>query len=302
VSVSTEDWRVWGQHLAVAAVYASVYRVAYQLSISHWELTVGLRLGCLLLVPMRLWPALALGEFLPSLENALLSEGTFGPAWALAASVPQIVLCMLAMKPLRRWGAVRDIDGQVRIGYLVTATLCCALLSTVRDMAVLLVALTSSTEAAVGANLVTGFGVYSLGGYLGGLTVVPAMFAIVDSLGELPSFGSLWRSALVRDTCFFLMPVLAMLVWQANTTEVPEARQLARLAMMLPMAAMAWRHRWHGTAMAGAGASIALVLTSHAVRDPAVMYCQVALALAISGGLLMSGKTRLAAHPLLQKS
>lgn len=286
--------------MAVAAVYAAVYRMAYQLSISHWELTVGLRLGCLLLVPTRLWPALALGEFLPSLETGLLHESTFGPAWALAVSVPPIVLCMAAMSPLRRWGSVRDVDGQVRIGYVITAAMCCALLSTARDMAVLLVALTSSPDAAVGANLITGFGVYSLGGYLGGLTVVPVMLALTDNLGKLPSFAAFWRNSLIRDTYMWLIPVLAVLAWQANSAELPEARQLARLAMMLPMAGMAWRHRWHGTAMAGAGASVALVLTTHAVRDPAVMYCQVALALAISGGLLMGGKTRLAAHPLLQ--
>ncbi|UPG88501.1 MASE1 domain-containing protein [Luteibacter aegosomaticola] len=303
MSASTEHWRVWGQHLAVAAVYAAVYRVAYQLSISHWELTVGLRLGCLLLVPMRLWPALALGELLPVFESALLCMESFGLAWLLAASVPQIVICMAAMKPLRLWGSVRAPDGQVRIGYVLTAALCCALLSALRDTASLWVALMSSSpDGGVSATLATGFSTYLFGGYLGGLTVVPAMLAVQDQMGKLPTFGALWRSSLFRDSCLWLIPVLAMLVWQANNSEVSDVRQLARLAMMLPMAVMAWRYRWHGTAIAGSAASVALALTSHAVRDPAVMYCQVALALAISAGLIMGGKASLAAHAVLQKS
>ncbi|UPG84688.1 MASE1 domain-containing protein [Luteibacter aegosomatis] len=297
-----EHWKIWGQHVAVAAAYAAFYRIAYALSLAHWELTVGFRLCCLLLVPMRLWPALALGEFLPVLENALACIDDFGPAWALAAAVPQIVVCMAGMKPLRRWGALRDPDGRLCMGYVVTATLCCAALSTVRDTASLWIALMAlSTDGSPGPLLWVGFSAYMLGGYLGGLTLVPTLLALQDRWRVTPSVWAVLRSPLVRDTCMGVAPVLVALTWLANTSETSGAQQLARLAMILPMVAMAWRYGWRGTAMAGTGASIALALTSHVVRDPAVIHCQVVLAFVMSAGLLVGGKRQPAAHPLLRE-
>jgi Signal transduction histidine kinase, glucose-6-phosphate specific len=302
VGISTKHWIVWGQYLAVAAAYAAFYRVAYQLSVSHWELTVGFRLCCLLLVPMRLWPALALGEFLPVLENAFTCMDRFGPAWVLAASVPQIVVCMAAMKPLRQWGSLRAPDGSLRMGFVIAATLFCALLSALRDTASLSVALMSSSpDAAPWATLSTGFSAYVLGGYLGGLTLAPAMLAIQERMDPEPSLLSVWRSPLFRDVCVWLVPVLCGLVWLANATESTSAQQLARLAMILPMLSMAWRHGWHGAAIAGSAASLALALTSDTMRDPAVLYCQTALALSFTAALLLGGRPKPAAQPVLQE-
>lgn len=141
----------------------------------NFPITVGFRLCCLLLVPMRLWPALALGESLPVLENAFACIDDFGPAWVLAAAVPQIVVCMAGMKPLRRWGALRCPDGRLRMGCVIAATLCCALLSTLRDTTSLMAL---STDGSPGPLLWVGFSAYLLGGYLGGLTLVPTMLAL----------------------------------------------------------------------------------------------------------------------------
>lgn len=302
VSVSKEHWKAWGQHVAVAAAYAAFYRIAYELSVAHWELTVGFRLCCLLLVPMRLWPALALGEFLPVLENALACFDDFGPAWLLAASVPQIVVCMAGMKPLRQWGALRDPDGRIRMSYVITAALCCALLSALRDTASLWIALMAlSKDGSPGPLLSIGFSAYLLGGYLGSLTLVPTMLALQDRWRATPLVSAVLRNPLLRDMCIGVVPVLVALTWLANTAEAPGAQQFARLAMILPMVVMAWRHGWHGTAIAGTGASIALALTSHIVRDPAVIYCQIALALVISAGLMVGGKRSPATHPVLQE-
>lgn len=299
---STKHWLVWGQYLAVAAAYAAFYRVAYQLSVSHWELTVGFRLCCLLLVPLRLWPALALGEFLPVVENALAWMDKFGPAWVLAASVPQIVICMAGMKPLRRMGTLRAPDGSIRMGYVIVATLCCALLSTLRDTASLWVALTStSPDAAPWGSLSIGFSAYLLGGFLGGLTLAPVMLAVQERMAPEPTLSTLWHSPLFRDVCVWLAPVLIGLTIQANAAVASETLQLLRLAMILPMLGMAWRYGWHGAAIAGSAASLAMALTSDTMRDPELIYCQAALALAFSAALLLGGLPRPAAQPALQQ-
>ena len=293
---SGQHWKAWGQHLAVIGAYAACYRLAYQLSVSHWELTVGFRLCCLLVVPVRLWPALAFGEFLPSLENALLSMDQFGPAWALAASVPQIVFCMACMKPLRQRWTTWMPDGRIRMSYLVFAALCCALMSALRDTAAVWVALASSSEDwGPDVSVSIGFSAYLLGGYLGALTLAPAMLAIQDRIGKAHSVTAVWRSPLFRDLLLWVAPALAALAWQA-TVHTGFAQQAARLAMVIPVMAMAYRHAWHGAALAGTVASVAMALTSTVVRDPVLIECQVALAFVLSAALLMGGKTQPAAR------
>lgn len=293
---SGEHWKVWGQHIAVIGAYAACYRLAYQLSVSHWELTVGLRLFCLLIVPVRLWPALAFGEFLPVLENALLSVDQFGPVWASAASVPQIVVCMACMMPLRqRWTLWRQ-DGRIRMPYLISAALCCALMSALRDTTTLWIALASlSKDSGAEDSISVGFSAYLLGGYLGALTLAPALLAIRDRVSKTQSVTAVWRSTLFRDTCAWVVPVLVILAWQA-TLHAGYTQQAARLAMILPVVGMAYRYGWHGAALAGMGSSIAMALTSTLMRDPMLIECQVVLAFVLSAALLMGGKTQPAAQ------
>ena len=293
---SGEHWKAWGQHIAVVGAYAACYRLAYQLSVSHWELTVGLRLCCLLIVPVRLWPALALGEFLPVLENALLYMDDLGPAWAAAASVPQIVVCMACMLPLRRRWTLWMPNGQVRMQYLVFAALTCALMSALRDTTALWIALASSSQDwGPSVSVAIGFSAYLLGGYLGALTLAPAMLAIRDQINKTDSLTAVWRSPLFRDLCVWAVPVLVLLAWQANI-HAGYVQQVARLAMVIPVIGMAYRHGWHGTALAGMVASIAMALTSSAMRDPVLIECQVALAFVLSACLLVGGRTKPAAQ------
>jgi glucose-6-phosphate-specific signal transduction histidine kinase len=51
---------------------------------------------------------------------------------------------------------------------------------------------------------------------------------------------------------------------------------------------LAWRHGWHGTAVGGMAASIALAVTAPGLlADPATLRVQAILALVVSGGLLV---------------
>jgi len=69
---------VWWRHLLVAVGYAAVYALLRSVSVSNWNLPASLRLAALLLVPMRYWPALVLGEAMPVAYQAWLSHGMFG--------------------------------------------------------------------------------------------------------------------------------------------------------------------------------------------------------------------------------
>lgn len=86
--------------MAIAAAYGAAYEFARHLSFPQWMITAGLRLACLFLLPLRYWPALALGEGSPLLETSLLCVSDLGIPWAISESVPMVVLWMALMKPL----------------------------------------------------------------------------------------------------------------------------------------------------------------------------------------------------------
>lgn len=295
---STVHWNAWGQHVAIAAAYGACYQLAYHFSVSHWALTVGLRLSCLLLVPIRFWPALALGEFLPVFEHALLCMPEFGAWWSLAASVPQIVLCMAVMKPLRIHRQLRDANGCIQMKYVVVSALLCAVMSTVRDTASLWVLLsTSSKDWGAGSSLMIGFSAYLLGGYLGALTVTPTILAVYDRCRNMNvTIRAFVTSQLFRDTCFWISPLLVGLAWCALAASGGLITQAARLSMLFPLLIATMRYGWHGTAVSGLLASVAMAMTSTTVRDPAIIHCQIALAFMLSAGLLLGSRSEVLAR------
>lgn len=277
-------WHRWGQYIAIASAYAAAYEVVRHITYSHWTLTAGLRLACLLLLPFRYWPALAVGETLPLVENAWLCETNFGPAWALSSSVPMIVLFMACVKPLRvRW-TLYDDRGQLRMELLLAATLGCALITAVSTSLTLETALLSSPGAWPDISLVNYFWAYILGAYLGALTLTPILLALAERARQIPNtrLGDVSRSPMLRDVLLWL-PVLAVLTTLAIATTDDTIRQLARLGLLWPTIALAWRHGWHGTAVGGFAASVALAMTGTVLLDPAMVRAQVVLALALSG-------------------
>jgi len=285
-------WNAWGQHLAVAAAYAACYEVTRHVTFSHWILTAGLRLACLLLMPRRYWPALAAGEALPMIENAVLCMPQFGLAWAVSASVPMIVLCMAWVQPLRQRWSLYTADGQLRMGMVLAATLGCAVLTAVKTVVTLMTALLHSPEAWPDISVATYFWAYVLGAYLGALTLTPTILALRERAGgDVQATGaSLWGSPLLRDVVLWVVPVLFGLAWLALATQHDGLRQAARLALLLPVLVLAVRHGWHGTAIAGMGASIALAATGTALLDPAMIQCQVVLALFLSAALMVGAR------------
>ncbi|UPG95104.1 MASE1 domain-containing protein [Luteibacter aegosomatissinici] len=282
----------WAQQFAIAGAYAACYELARHVSFSHWILPAGLRLACMLLMPRRYWVALAMGETLPVVESALMSESTFGAAWALSASTPIMLLCMAWMLPLRRRWHIHDDHGHVRMGLMMTATLGCALITAVATTLTLVTALTANPGKWPEISVATYFWAYLLGAYLGALTLTPCLLALrerADTVKVL-TVASIWRSRLLRDLTGWAVPMLGGLAWLAMATQNDGVRQLARLAILLPVLAMTVRHGWHGSAIGGMFASIALAATGTALLDPAMIRSQVMLALLISGCLLTGAR------------
>lgn len=284
-------WLKGGQHLAIAAAYAAVYEVVRHVTFPHWSPTTGLRLACLFLLPLRYWPALALGEALPTIENAWLAADDLGIPWAVSASVPMIVPFMAVMKPFRLRWRLYDDRRQLRMPLLLGATLACALISATLSCTTLATTMLRTPDAWPHLSLTNMFWAYTLGHFLGGLTLTPIILALTERARQLPrvTWATIWQSPLLRDVLLWV-PVLAALVVLAITTGNDTVRQVARLGLIWPAIALAWRHGWHGTAFGGFAASVALAMTGTAFVDPVMLRAQVILALVLSGLLTIGAK------------
>jgi glucose-6-phosphate-specific signal transduction histidine kinase len=300
VGGTNKDPYVWGRYLAVAGAYAACYELTRYFSFSHWMLPAGLRLACLLLVPRRFWPALAVGEALPIAEMAFMDASDFGVWWALVASLPPILFCMPAVAWLREHSPLVRADGQINISMIMIATLVCATVNTIDNSAVL--HMVDMGDGSPAPSVTTPiFLAWILGSYLGALTLTPMLMAMRERLAAQPrgivTWHAVWHSRLTRDALLIVVPSLALLMSIASLVS-DGPLQCARMAMAVPVVALTWRHGWHGTAIGGMLASIAMASTSFELQDPSMIQAQVVLAFVISTSLLFGVRVarRLAAN------
>ncbi|MEX1828949.1 MASE1 domain-containing protein [Luteibacter sp. CQ10] len=293
---SATYWDVWGKHVAIAAAYAGFYELCRYVSVPQWMLMSGFRLTCLLLLPTRYWPAVVMGEALPLLENALIWEHRFGLLWAGMAAVPMALMWMPALGWLRNRWPIQDADGHPRMMAILSANLVTSIITAVATTVVLVVSLRYRPGDWPEVDPEDYVFPYLLGAYLGALTVTPAVLAFYGrfrALGDRPlSVGLVWRSPLLRDMLWWVLPSLALLAWAASMAPNDILRQAARFAMLVPILGMGWRHSWHGTATAGMAASAAMAMTATAFLDSQMIQAQVTLALTLSGALLLGSRTR----------
>jgi glucose-6-phosphate-specific signal transduction histidine kinase len=283
--------RIWEndgfRHLAVAAGYAVGYALLRQISFSHWVLFAGLRLGALMLLPYRYWPALLVGELVPLGYIGLSCLDQFGWAWSAAMLVPPIGLAMPIVHFCREQRRLFPTRSITSINVLL---LCSLLVSVVWALAdtVALVLATPHTPYDYRAAA----GRYFLGCYIGILTVVPLVLAVREEVASKPLrqiLAGMSESRLVLETASLLLPALALLVWLASGV-AGDATQAARMAMFLPVAWLSLRHGWRGAAVGGTAASIAVILTMPVVRDHETVQAQIFIAFTITTMLMLGAR------------
>lgn len=308
VSHSHTDPLAWGRYLAVAGAYAACYELTRNISFSHWMLPAGLRLACLLLVPRRYWAALAVGETLPIAEMAALHATSFGILWACMAALPPILVCMPAMAWLRNRYTVVRPDGEINMGYILAATLICAVVTTAANALVLSTVSMADGSPAPSITLPLMLA-WILGCYLGALTLTPLILTVRERIALLPHRTVTWtavrHSPLIRDALLFAVPCLGLLLLVANGAgEDDGLLTWVRVGMTVPVIALTLRHGWHGAAVGGMLASVAQASTSFHLQDPAMIRSQAILAFVASTALIFgvrvahrAAAARLAAHP-----
>ncbi|QNK02454.1 MASE1 domain-containing protein [Dyella telluris] len=278
--------------LGVALAYATCYSLLRCVSVSHWNLVAGLRVLCLLLVPPRYWLALGVGEGMPLAWLGWDSHERFGTLWAVAMSVPPILLSTPVFAWLR-WRVPVYRGGQVNVTSLMTAVLAAAVISALINTGTLAVLTVQPPEhpPVISIHILLE---YFLGSYLGALTVVPPVFAWLSwsTRATSPELSAI-RRAVAVDCARGVVPPLLLLIWLASESHGDEVMAIARLAMFLPAAWLTMRRGWQGAALGGLLASIAIELTMTVARDPAIIQAQALIAFAVSSLIMLGARVSL---------
>lgn len=280
-------WVEVSRHLAVALGYALAFMLLREVSFSHWVLFAGLRFCSLLLAPYKYWPALVAGELGPAAYTSFSCIEIYGVAWSVLAAFPPITLGI----PLVFWGRERlDVlpkNGAVNIRSLLLCTLAVAVVWSVFNLAVLSLAKlpANSPELIYPSILARWF----VGNFLGVLTIAPLVLSLRDVCnrsGGVIAFQALLTRQLL-GTGLLVVACLVFLVLVGHFASSDSLRQSARMAMFLPVVWLAMKYGWHGAAIGGTLASIAVVATMPAIADTDTMQAQVFIAFAITTMLLL---------------
>jgi glucose-6-phosphate-specific signal transduction histidine kinase len=232
---------------------------------------------------------LVVAEFLPLAYLGYDCADQFGVAWAFAVAIPPILLSM----PLGWWfrsqmvlfPAKRDVNIEVLISCAFLASILWATASFVA------LALVRMPAPYAGLNLLVLFR-YFLGNFLGVLTLTPLVLMIKVALSDLGT-GTLRKrlfdSRLLLDSIALLLPALGLLIWVAIRS-TGDLKQVARIAIFLPVAWLTLRHGWRGAALGGAAASIGVMLTMTARREPSLVQAEAFVAFAVMSLLMLGAR------------
>jgi glucose-6-phosphate-specific signal transduction histidine kinase len=282
--------KVWLGHLAVAAAYALAYTLLRHVSFSFWLIFAGCRLGALLFVPYRYWPALALGEAIALAPGGIECAPKYGWLWGASFMVPPMLFAMPVVRWCRERRRLFPSGTQTNINLFLLCTLAVSVIWTAVNLTTF--SLMRWPAGTFHYELRPLVGWYFLGNYIGVLTLVPLFLLAREELpvaGLRQAWAKFSESRLVMDTVCLLLPSLALLVWLVLGASGDVSRE-ARVAMFLPVAWLALRHGWRGAAVGGTVASVAVVLTVPSVRDADTVQALVFIAFTITTMLMLGGR------------
>ncbi|WP_233842742.1 hypothetical protein [Dyella sp. 2HG41-7] len=282
----TNDWLL---QLAVAGGYALLYLAIHPFSTAHWPIHAGVRMACLLLIPYRFWPALLIGEALPNEYQVIPCLASLGPAWVAVRSVPPIAVAMLIVWACRTWMPPFPSKKLIDIKALLVCGLLVSLGGMVYSSTALAVA-TAPTISFVPMNAVE----YFLGPYLGIFSIVPwvLMVKLDYKPGHLhEQIRRALSSRLFLDTVALLIPALVLLEWVSYVGN-DQVKQIAPVAMFLPMAWLTLKHGWRAAAVSGplAIACISLPIAPINDIDPKTYATQATLAVVVTCLFALGGR------------
>ncbi|MFC5526376.1 MASE1 domain-containing protein [Rhodanobacter ginsengisoli] len=282
----------WLRHIAVAVIYGLAVTLLRQLSISHWMILSGLYLSVLLLMRYRYWPALMLGEAASVAHFSYVCADQLGLAWALFNVIPTLLFIIPIAYWARERGRLFAHPRNVNMGTLLLCALIAACVMTLRSLAALTITKLPAGYPPIDYQQLAAR--WLLGDYLGILTITPLALFVYQEITH-STWANLRRrlaeSRLLLESACILLPALGFLVWIGlNAAPGTQTRQIAQIAMFLPIVWLALRHGWHGAAVGGTAASLAILMLMPHRYDNDTIQAEIVIAFVMSTMLLMGAR------------
>ncbi|GLQ97716.1 MASE1 domain-containing protein [Dyella mobilis] len=278
----------WKRLAAAAAYGLGVWLIAH-LNVPHFLLVCGLNVSVLLLTPYRYWLFLAIAQSLSQLPVAIECASSFGIVWSSLMLMPGNALIGPVIYYFREHSHLFDRSGQVRIGKLLLCALLVALVLTLfNEVQIATVVYPAGVTPMRYHHLAAQ---WILGNFIGVLCVAPAVLAVrqaVRDRGWRSLLAAISESRSTLESICFIVPVLMILIW-AGFAE-PHLRELAQVAMFVPVVWLALRHGWQGAALGGSIATLSVVWLMPEHYDNATIQAEVIVAFAICTMLLLGGR------------
>jgi len=288
--------------LLVALAYGIAYAYLREISLTstsnyNWLPEAGLRFSCLLLMPMRYWPALVLGETgaLAGSNYGLCGDGQT-TEWVIVNSLPRALEVVPFVWLLRR--SIPDIrDTFVQwTPQLLTCVAAAAAGPTLFGW----ISYNLLTKLSPGESLLS-FGAYSgqmfMGHYLAILSFTPlALWAAkrirqalcdrAEARKDFIQFAHSYRW--VGPTALVIINGLMVLLGRYGGDAGQPWAIVGIFATLMPVT---WSYGWSGTAVVGAAANLAVISIMPAHGDISTLSAQVLLLMFLSTLLMFAAKT-----------
>lgn len=274
------SWQRQAIGVAGAGIYCLAYLMLWRVSFDQWYLPAGLRLASLILLPIRYWPYVFLGDAAALLITRVPKAEQYSVQWAFLS--PLLLVTVISLVP---WYFRSRLSTDEEIARnLPLIAFAAGLWSCVVGMT-LNFALNGPTQLVTTQNFIS----YTAGNYLGILmALLPCM---------LWRLRSKWRSnsgAIAQSTAIAVLMISLLFGAVFVTDTHGTAVQLMPLVfMLLPVVYLTVMHGWPGAAIGtfliSTAVSFALPRTNIAgAFDGVVLLAQIIISVA-SAGLLTIG-------------
>ena len=249
----TQNWLM--QDIAVGLLYLALYLLLRPLSHGIWAITAGLRLGALLLVPYRQWPALVIADTAGLLYYDLPCLGQWGSAWVTVDSISPVLLAT----PVVWWFRVKHgLFPSHRMVKVKPLLLCVAAVTSIWTVSTLItIATLPPPLPRFDTTLVLS---QALGKLVGILTLVPLALCLKLRDVSIPWDAQIKRvftSRVALDALVVVLPTLLALLLLSRHGE-SQSKDVIRIFMFIPVGWLTLRHGWRAASFGTAVVMAAL--------------------------------------------
>ncbi len=278
--MDAQAWKTFGRGMAIGAAYCAAFLISWRYSFNQWYLPAGLRLACLMLLPMRYWPYVFAGDAAALLSMRIPKAEQYSVQWAYLS--PFLFMPVYALVPYyfrKKLGDIRDI-----VLWLPAIAVTAALVTSIWAMG-----LNYTLHGPRPLVNLDNFVRYAIGDYFGIMAVMlPCLLWLQRER---------WRNTRRHITQSIAISTLIVTALYA-TALIPgvqglSVRLLPLALMLIAIAYLTILHGWHGAAVGTllVSAAIAMALPHiglSGAADDIVLMAQGVLAIS-SAGLLIIG-------------